>query len=168
MLHGMIFAAAGLEVGDMLFDLATFIVLMVLVGKFAWGPVTKMMAKRQEKITGDLDYADQAKSDADKLLAQRQSELQNTQAEAVSIVNTAKTNGQKQSKAIVDAAHKDAADLKTKAAAEIAQSKQDALNGARDQVADLSITIASKIIGKELKAEDQQSLIDDYIKGLGD
>lgn len=167
MIHGLI-GAAGLELGDMLFTLVTFIVLMLLVGKFAWGPVTKMMAKRQDKITGDLDYADKSRADAQKLLDKRQSELKNTQAEAVTIVNTAKANGEKQSKEIVAKAHDEATSLKAKAQDDIAQAKQDALNGARDQVADLSVTIASKIIGKELNADDQQALIDKYIKGLGD
>ncbi|WP_155286002.1 F0F1 ATP synthase subunit B [Lacticaseibacillus zhaodongensis] len=167
MIHGLI-GAAGLELGDMLFTLVTFIVLMLLVGKYAWGPVTKMMAKRQDKITDDLDYADKSRAEAQELLNKRQSELKNTQAEAVSIVNTAKANGEKQSKEIVAQAHAEASDLKAKAQDDIAQAKQDALNGARDQVADLSVTIASKIIGKELNADDQQALIDDYIKGLGD
>jgi F-type H+-transporting ATPase subunit b len=127
-----------------------------------------MMAKRQDKITSDLDYADQSRDEAEKLLAQRKSELQNTQADAVKIINTAKANGETQGKKIVADAHAEAADLKTKAEADIAQAKQDALNSARDQVADLSVAIASKIIGKELTAGDQQALIDDYIKGLGD
>ena len=165
MIHGLI-GAAGLELGDMLFTLVTFIVLMLLVGKYAWGPVTKMMAKRQDKITDDLDYADKSRAEAQELLSKRQSELKNTQAEAVSIVNTAKANGEKQSKEIVAQAHAEATDLKAKAQDDIAQAKQDALNGARDQVADLSVTIASKIIGKELNADDQQALIDDYIKRI--
>ncbi len=168
MINGMISAAAGLTWGDTLFGLSTFIVLMLLVGHFAWNPVTKMMASRQEKITSDLDYADQSRDEADKLLAQRKNELQSTQADAVNIINTAKVNGETQSKKIIADAHAQATDLKTKAEADIAQAKQDALNSARDQVADLSVAIASKIIGKELSAGDQQALIDDYIKGLGD
>lgn len=167
MIFGMI-TAAGLELGDFLFGIMTFIVLMLLVGKFAWKPVTAMMAERQDKISGDLDYADKSRSEAQALLEKRQSELKNTQSEAVSILNTAKENGEKQSKEIVAAAHEEASDIKTKAQQDIAQAKRDALNSARDQVADISLTIASKMIGKSLQAEDQQALIDDYIKGLGD
>lgn len=167
MMFGTISAAA-LELGDFLFGLVTFICLMLLVGKFAWKPVTKMMNDRQSKITGDLDYADKSKNEAKELLEKRQGELKNTQAEAVSILNTAKANGEKQSKEIVASAHEEASSIKNKAQSDIAQAKADALNGARDQVADLSVTIASKIIGKSLNADDQQALIDDYIKGLGD
>ncbi|KRM56532.1 F0F1 ATP synthase subunit B [Lacticaseibacillus sharpeae] len=166
--YGMISAAGALELGDMLFGLITFIVLLLVVGKFAWKPVVAMMAARQDKITSDLDYADNSRDEAEKLLAQRKSELQSTQTDAVNIINTAKANGEAQSKKIVADAHAEATDLKSKAEADIAQAKQDALNGARDQVADLSVAIASKIIGKELSTSDQQALIDDYIKGLGD
>ena len=86
MMFGTISAAA-LELGDFLFGLVTFICLMLLVGKFAWKPVTKMMNDRQSKITGDLDYADKSKNEAKELLEKRQGELKNTQAEAVSILN---------------------------------------------------------------------------------
>ncbi len=50
-------AGMALELGDMLFYLLTFAILMILVGKFAWGPVTAMMEKRREQVTYDLDHA---------------------------------------------------------------------------------------------------------------
>ncbi|KRM72945.1 F0F1 ATP synthase subunit B [Lacticaseibacillus brantae] len=156
------------SLGDMLFLIITFAILMVLVGKFAFKPVTKMMTDRQDKITNDLDYADNAKKQAADLAAQRQAELQNSQAEAVQIVNTAKANGDKQRQALLDQAQQEVATLKQNAQTDIEQSKQDALNAAKNDVADLSVAIATKIIGKELNASDQQQLIDDYIKGLGD
>lgn len=52
--------------GDTLFLLAAFAVLVVLVGKFAWKPVTKIMADRQNKIDSDLDYADNKRQEAQK------------------------------------------------------------------------------------------------------
>lgn len=155
-------------IGDMLFLLVTFAVLLVLVGKFAWKPVTKMMNTRQEKITGDLDYAEQSRQEATDLAAQRQKELQSSQADAVKIVNTAKENGEKQRQQLVSDAQTEVATLKKNAEQDIAQERQDALNGAKDDVAELSLAIAQKIISKELNADDQKQLIDSYIEGLGD
>ncbi|KRL53391.1 F0F1 ATP synthase subunit B [Lacticaseibacillus manihotivorans] len=156
------------SLGDMLFLLVAFAVLMVLVGKFAWGPVTKMMGERSDKINNDLDYAENARTEAQALAEKRQAELKNSQADAVKIVSTAKQNGEKQRQEIVDAAHAEVATLKSNAQQDIAQQKADALNSAKDDVAELSLAIATKIIGKELNADDQQALIDGYIKGLGD
>ena len=55
----LVLGAGQVALGDMLFILISFIILALLVKHFAWGPVTKMMDARSEKITGDLDYADQ-------------------------------------------------------------------------------------------------------------
>ncbi|MCI1985390.1 MAG: F0F1 ATP synthase subunit B [Lactobacillus sp.] len=156
------------SLGDMLFLLVTFAVLLVLVGKFAWKPVTKMMDTRADKINNDLDYAENARTEAQALQEKRQAELKNSQADAVKIVSQAKENGEKQRQQLVDAAHTEVATLKANAQQDIAQQKQDALNSAKDDVAELSLAIAGKIIGKELNADDQQTLIDSYIKGLGD
>ena len=54
-----------MTLGDTLFTLVTFLVLMLAVGKVAWKPVSKMMADRQQKISGDLDYAEKSRKDAD-------------------------------------------------------------------------------------------------------
>lgn len=156
------------SLGDMLFLLVTFAVLIGLVSKFAWKPVTKMMGERADKINNDLDYAENARTEAQALAEKRQAELKNSQADAVKIVSTAKQNGEKQRQEIVDAAHAEVATLKSNAQQDIAQQKADALNSAKDDVAELSLAIATKIIGKELNADDQQALIDGYIKGLGD
>ncbi|WP_390409806.1 F0F1 ATP synthase subunit B [Lacticaseibacillus jixiensis] len=156
------------SLGDMLFLLVTFICLIALVAKFAWKPVTKMMSERATKINNDLDYAENARTEAQALAEKRQAELKNSQADAVKIVSTAKENGEKQRQSIVDAANQEVTTLKQNAQQDIAQQRKDALNSAKDDVAELSLAIASKIIGKELDADDQQSLIDSYIKGLGD
>ena len=55
-----------------------------------------------------------------------------------------------------------------KANEEAAKAKSDALNAARDQVADISVAIAEKVIAKNLSAEDQKDLVDQFIKGLDD
>ncbi|QXG59827.1 F0F1 ATP synthase subunit B [Lacticaseibacillus casei] len=157
-----------MSLGDTLFTLVTFLILVIAVGKVAWKPVTKMMADRQQKISGDLDYAEKSRKEAETLAAKRREELQHSQADAVKIVNQAKENGEKQRQSLVDAANTEVATLKKNAQADIDQARKDALASAKNYVADLSLTIAQKLIGKELNAADQKDLIDDYIKRLGD
>lgn len=156
------------SLGDTLFLIVTFAVLMVLVGKFAWGPVTKMMDERANKINDDLDYAADARKEAQQLADERQAALKNSQEEAVKIVQTAKENGEKQRSQLVHAAQEEVATLKHNATQDIAQERQDALTNAKNDVAALSLAIATKIIEKELQPADQQALIDGFIKGLGD
>ena len=125
-----------------------------------------MMQERSNKITNDLDSAAQAREDAAKLAAQRATELKSSKSEAVEIVNTAKQNGEKQREGMITLAQEEVQTLKQNAKKDIEQSRLDALNSARDDVAQLSIEIASKLIKKELSVADQKSLINSYIEGL--
>lgn len=166
MFSNLIVGASEAYLGDSLFVLVVFIILVALVGKFAFGPVSKMMQARSDKITNDLDNAAQSREDAAKLAAQRATELKNSKSEAVEIVNTAKRNGEKQRECMVTLAQEEVQTLKQNAKKDIEQSRLDALNSVRDDVAQLSIEIASKLIKKELSVTDQKSLINSYIEGL--
>lgn len=154
--------------GDTLFLLAAFAVLLVLVGIFAWNPVTKIMAERQDKIDSDLDYADNKRQEAQKMADQREAELKSSKEDAVNIVNTAKENGEKQRATLVEQAQSEVATLKANANRDIEQQRADALAAAKNDVADLSLAIAEKLIAKELDPSTQQNLIDQYINELGD
>lgn len=163
----LVFGAA-LQTGDMLIYLILFILMFVIVIKFAYAPVAKMMAKREDKINGDLDYAEDTRKKADELAAKRNSELKNTRAEATQIVQNAQKSGETQRDQIVTQAQSEAQQLKANAQKDAEQARTDALANAKDDVAQLSIEIASKLIRKELSADDQKALIDSYIEGLGD
>ena len=156
-----------LYVGDMVFYIISLIILMALVKKFAWKPIVKIMQDRADKIANDIDSAETARDEATKLAEQRQSELQNSKSEAATIVSDAKQSGEKQRTQIITDAQNDAQVLKNNAQKDAEQAREDALKSAKDDVANLSIEIASKIIHKELSAGDQKSLIDSYIEGLG-
>lgn len=166
MFSNLIVGTSEAYLGDSLFVLVVFIILVALVGKFAFGPVSKMMQDRSDKITNDLDNAARSREDAAKLAAQRATELKNSKSEAVEIVNAAKQNGEKQREGMVKLAQEEVQTLKQNAKKDIEQSRLDALNSARDDVAQLSIEIASKLIKKELSVTDQKSLINSYIEGL--
>ncbi len=162
----LVLGANQVALGDMLFILISFIILALLVKHFAWSPVTKMMDARSEKITGDLDYADQERSRAEKLAKEREDALKNSRAEAVEIVSKAKESGETQKKSIVSDAHSEAEELRQRAKSDAEKAREDAMASAQNDIANLSLEIASKVISKELNADDQKSLIDSYIKEL--
>ena len=160
-------ASEGLALGNMLFVLVAFLVLMLLLKKYAWGPVVKMMEKRAEKVAHDLDTAQDAREEAEKMAAQRAEQLQSARSEANGIVADAKEAANQQRDKIVEDAQKDAQAAKNQAGAQIAQERSEAMADIKSDVAELSVTIAQKIIQKELKLDDQKALIDAYIEGLG-
>ena len=158
---------AGVQWGDFLFYLVLFIVMVLIVKKFAWGPVTEMMDKRATKISNDIDSAEKARKEAEELAQKRQAALDDSRNEAADIIDRAKQNGEQQKASIVNAANEEVKTMKANAKKDIQQEKQDALSSVKNDVAELSIEIASKIIQKELDQESQKQIVDSYIEGLG-
>ena len=160
-------AAEGVQWGDFLFILILFVILMLLIKKFAWGPGSDMMEKRASKIASDLDSAEDARQKAEELAQKREAALKDSHVEASKIIDRAKKNGEQQKANIVDSATLEVKTMKENAKKDIQQERQEALDSVKNDVAELSIEIASKIIQKELNANDQKALVDSYIEGLG-
>ncbi|AVK60812.1 ATP synthase F0 subunit B [Lactobacillus sp. CBA3605] len=167
MLSHLIIGASGLYLGDMLFIAISFLVLMAIIAKVAWNPITKMMADRADKIANDIDAAQKSRQTATDLADQRREALSHSRSEASDIVADAKQSGEKQRASIVTDAQNEATQYKQNARKDIEQERQDALKNVQTDVADISVQIASKIIKKQLDPKGQQALINSYIEGLG-
>ena len=163
-----VFAGAEISIINTLWYLIVFALLLVAVKHYAWGPVKEMMEKRRQKVIDDLDQAASDRKKAETLANERDAALKNSRQEATQILSDAKSNAQKTGKQIVSEANDEASAIREKAKADAAQAKTDALNEARDEVADLSVTIAEKVIAKNLSAADQKDLVDQFIKGVND
>ncbi|AYF92807.1 F0F1 ATP synthase subunit B [Apilactobacillus bombintestini] len=157
----------GLYYGNMIFTALVFIILIALIMHFAWKPLSETMKKRADKIADDINSAEKSRQDAEDLAKQREQALSKSREDATDIINNAKQSAQVQSDKIISSAKNDVQSMKTTAQKDIEQERQDALSNTKNDVANLSIEIASKIIQKELKADDQKALIDSYIEGLG-
>lgn len=163
-----VFAGAEISIVNTIWYLIVFALLLVAVKHYAWGPVKDMMEKRRQKVIDDLDQAASDRKKAETLANEREAALKNSRQEATQILSDAKDNAQKTGKQIVSEANDEASQIREKAKADAVQAKADALQEACDQVADLSVTIAEKVIAKNLSAADQKELVDQFIKGLND
>ncbi|WP_270236591.1 F0F1 ATP synthase subunit B [Lactobacillus delbrueckii] len=163
-----VFAGAEISIINTLWYLIVFSILLLAVKHYAWGPVKDMMEKRRQKVIDDLDQAASDRKKAEILANEREAALKNSRQEATQILSVAKSNAQKIGKQIVSEAKAEASAIRERAKADAVQAKIDALNEARNEVADLSVTIAEKVIAKNLSAADQKDLVDQFIKGLND
>ncbi|MCI1928726.1 F0F1 ATP synthase subunit B [Lactobacillus delbrueckii subsp. bulgaricus] len=163
-----VFAGAEISIINTFWYLIVFSILLLAVKHYAWGPVKDMMEKRRQKVIDDLDQAASDRKKAETLANEREAALKNSRQEATQILSVAKSNAQKTGKQIVSEAKAEASAIREKAKADAAKAKTDALNEAREEVADLSVTIAEKVIAKNLSAADQKDLVDQFIKGLND
>jgi F-type H+-transporting ATPase subunit b len=169
---GLLLGAAasheGINTGDIVFQLLMFIILMALLKKYAWGPLMGVMKQREEYVAGEITAAENSRKEAEKLLEEQRNLLKEARTEAQNLIENAKKQGDVQREEIIAAARAEAERLKEGAKLEIEQQKERAVAAIREQVAHLSVLIASKVIEKELSAEDQDKLINEYIQEAGD
>lgn len=158
----------GFHVIDMLVMLFFFILLIYLVSKFAWGPVMDMMKKREDYIANEIEQAEKNRAEAEKASKEAVERLKQTKQEAQKIIEDARTAGLKQQEDIITSAKKEAERIKQAAQEEIQNEKEKAIKALQEQVASLSVLIASKVIEKEISAQDQEKLIEEYIKEVGE
>ena len=154
--------------GDFILIAGSFILLLVLVKKYAWSNLTSIFEQRAEKIAADIDGAEQARQKAEVLAQKREDELAGSRKEAKTIIENAKETAEKSKASILADAKLEAGRLKEKANQEIAQNKAEALQSVKGDVADLTISLAGKIISQNLDGQTHKELIDQYIDQLGE
>ncbi|WP_407668387.1 F0F1 ATP synthase subunit B [Oceanobacillus damuensis] len=158
----------GLRVGDMITQLFFFLLLLYFVKKFAWGPLMNKMQEREEYVAGEIESAEQSRLEAEKASKEAAAQLSQVKQEAQKLIEDAKSAGIKQEQDIVDSAKMEADRIIQAAQADIQNEKEKAIQALQDKVASLSVLIASKVIEKEISAQDQEKLINDYIKEVGE
>ncbi|CIO50353.1 proton-translocating ATPase, F0 sector, subunit b [Streptococcus pneumoniae] len=142
--------------------------MLVLIKKFAWSNITGIFEERAEKIASDIDRAEEARQKAEVLAQKREDELAGSRKEAKTIIENAKETAEQSKANILADAKLEAGHLKEKANQEIAQNKVEALQSVKGEVADLTISLAGKIISQNLDSHAHKALIDQYIDQLGE
>ncbi|HFN7469222.1 TPA: F0F1 ATP synthase subunit B [Streptococcus pneumoniae] len=155
-------------IGNFILITGSFILLLVLIKKFAWSNITGIFEERAEKIASDIDRAEEARQKAEVLAQKREDELAGSRKEAKTIIENAKETAEQSKANILADAKLEAGHLKEKANQEIAQNKVEALQSVKGEVADLTISLASKIISQNLDSHAHKALIDQYIDQLGE
>lgn len=155
-----------LEPGMLIWTFITFALLLWLLKKFAWKPLLGALESRENKIREDLQKAEDARTGAEQLLAEHRKLLLNSEVEARKILDEAKSTAEMIKQGIVDSAHEQARQLTAQAKAEIQREKDTALSELREEVADLAIRAAGKILGEELDAAKHRKLVDEFIGKL--
>ena len=150
-----------------LFTLANTIALFLVLKKFLFKPVMKMISDRQQEIDDLYTDAGNSKAEAERFEQEYREKLAAAAQTGERMVKEAVVRGQNREEEIVRQANAEAAAIRAKAAADIAQEKKKALNDAKNEISDLALAIAEKVVGRELNREDQTKLVDKFIDELG-
>jgi F-type H+-transporting ATPase subunit b len=150
----------------MLFDIdlaiCTLIVFLLTLGvlrKFAWGPIVTGLERREQAIADNIATAENAAEEARKLTAHYEEKLAGAADEVRAIIEEARRDAEHVGQQIVDKAQAKAAEEGQRLVREVEQAKHTALREISDRGADLAVSLAGKIVAKELKTEDHAALI---------
>ena len=144
-----------------------FIIIWIILAKFAWPMVLKMMEERESKIQGDLDAAEQAKTKAESDAKAYSDRLAAAEREAADIVAQAKREGEEERARILAQAQKDAAATIAKAHDAVDSERKKAMAELSGSVIDLSVEIASKLVGNDLTDDQHRRLAERYLQEVG-
>ena len=151
-----------------LFILLNTLTIFFVAKKFLFKPVMKIITERQQEIDNLYADAGAAKEQARQLQESYQQKLNAAQETSDRIVKEAVARGQSREEQIIRDANAQAAAIMDKASRDIAQEKKKAINDAKNEISDLAMAIAGKVVERELKESDQASLIEGFIRELGD
>lgn len=145
------------DLGLIFWTLVTFLLLVFLLGKFAWKPILKMVNEREASIEEALKAAERARDEMKSLQADNEAILKEAREERERILKEAREMKNKIVSDAKDAASAEAEKAVTSAKAAIEAEKAAAVAELKNQAAVLSIQVAEKVLGRELSAENKQT-----------
>ena len=149
-------------------QICNLMIQLVIFKKFLLKPIKQVIADRKAKADSEIADAQKLRTEAEAMKAEYEQNLQNARTEANQIVATAQKTATARSEEIVGEARTQAAALKQKAEADIAQERKKAVNEVKDEIGGIAMEIASKVVEREISEKDHKDLIDEFIKNVGE
>jgi F-type H+-transporting ATPase subunit b len=146
--------------------LVVFALFALVLSKFAWGPLLKIVDERERSIKDQVDSAERAAAEAKDLLVQHQELVRNANREREEMLGRAAKEAEQVRADLVAKARADAEQVVARAREQLQREKDQAVQELRAQVADLAVEAASRIVRSSLTPEAQRKLVDDYIEEL--
>jgi F-type H+-transporting ATPase subunit b len=154
------------NVGNAVWTLAIFVIVVAILGRFAWGPVLSLLKQREEFIHKSLTDAKKDRDEAEARLKDYAVKLQTSQAEAVAIVERARQDAERLRDELRQRAHSEADTMIKNAEREIELQTKQAVRQIREEAVGLSVSIASKLLQRNVTKEDNEKLIADALKEI--
>lgn len=156
------------NIWQILISLINLLILFLMLKKFLFKPVQKIMAARQAQVDQVYEDADKRLQSATQMKQEYEQRLSNARDEADTLVKNATVTAQKRGDQLMSEAQQQASRLKQKAEEEIEQQKKQMLNEVRQDISELAVDIASKVIEREINKGDYDAFVDEFIRNVGD
>lgn len=145
-----------------------FTMLLIFLRIVVYPHIVRILEERQDYIEGTVTAAEEERKQAEELRQQYMAEMQKSKDEAQEIIQRATKAGEEQAKEIIEAAKAESNRIKEAALEDINREKEKAVAELRDQVATLSILVASKVVNEKITTDIQRGMVDEFIKEAGD
>jgi F-type H+-transporting ATPase subunit b len=152
---------------ELFWSIVSFTVLALVLWKFAWPALRDGMESRSDRIRESIEDAERAKSEAEQVLAQYQSQLADARNESARIIEEARQTADQLRRDLQQRAETEIAESRQRANDEIQAAKDRALGEVRSQVAELAIAAAERVVQRNLDSETNRALVDNFIDQVG-
>ena len=153
---------------ELVFQWVNTLILFLIMKKLLFKPVSGFMQKRRDEIANSFKEAEEAEVRANEMRKEYELKIEKAKAEAREIVQDASHKAQVKADEIVKDAREEATRLMDKAQIEIAREKQKVLNELKDEISNMAVLAASKVISKDIDKNDHEKLIHDFIQEVGE
>lgn len=157
-----------INIWQILISLCNLLILFLVLKKFLYKPVMKVMAERQSRIDTQINDAKQDRTAAEAMRAEYEEKLEKAAAEGDQIIKNAVQRARTQEEEILKSANDSAARTLKRAEEQVELERRKAVNQLKDEVSGMAVDIASAVIEKNLSADDNKALIDKFIENLGE
>lgn len=152
------------EADELLWGGIAFILVFLVLAKYAFPRLDQGLKQRTEKIQGDLERAENARTEAETQLSRYEEQLREARAEAGRIIDEARKTAESMRRDLVAKAEDESRQIVERAQEEIRAERDRAFQGLRSQVGELSVELATRVVGESLDRERQLRLVEGYIE----
>ena len=155
------------DTGLMFWTLVIFVVLLFILSKFAFGPLTKAVEDRERALQEAIDKAQADREAAAKLLQEHQARIDAARGEAQKLIADGRATAEKMRGDLIEQTRKEQQDMLERARREIESEKERAIAQLRREAVDLALAGASKVIEQNLETEKNRQLVERYLSSIG-
>lgn len=152
----------------MIATLINTLILFLVLKHFLFKPVNKILDERKQNVEETYRQADEKLTEAARLENEYTEKLANAKEESAEIVKNATKRAQTRSDEIIAEAKSEASSIIVKANADIEKEKKRAVNQIKDEISDIALAVAEKVVEKEIDPKDHERLIESFISELGE
>lgn len=149
-------------------QICNLFIQLLIVKIFFLDKIKAILDKRREAADKQIADAETAKSEAAAIKQTYEQNMREAKAKADDLLLTAQRTASLRSEEIISQAQQQAAQLRSKASSDIEMERKKAINDAKNEISDLAMAIAGKVVERELTDTDQEQLINRFLDELGD